>query len=191
MFLIRITQAPQSIQGALKVEKPVISHYLQMSIDLLESSDMSETRLGTNLAKTLREYGRAVETSGVAKEDAQETAPVEVRHEEHNPTNPTITPVPAFEFNVPAVPNEYQEVFQPQNELDLSYLLGLTRDNEGTFLQNNGHWSFNSSGNGPPFSDQGFAMGGLGEGSATQGWNGTIDGLDTVFEFRDGNQATH
>lgn len=162
-----------------------------MSIDLLESSDMSETRLGTHLAKTLKEHGCAVGVPGVGKDTVPDKQPVERGQEQHNPANTATTPAPAFDFSVPALPTDYQDIFQAQNELDLSYLLGLTRDNEGTSLQNGGDWSINNPGNLASYSDLGFAMGDMGQGSTNEGWNGTIDGLDTVFGFGEGNQASH
>lgn len=193
MFLVRITQAPQTIQATLKVEKAVISHYLQMSIDLLESSDMSETRLGTNLAKTLREDGRVAGASGLVNDNVQDKQPAEGGREEHNLFNTGTTPAPTFDFSVPTLPTNYEDIFQAQTELDLSYLLGLTRDNnDGTFSQNGGNWSFNNSGNVASLNDLGFAMNGVGGGNLNpnQSWNGTIDGLDTVFGFGEDNPAT-
>lgn len=188
---MRITQAPQTILETLKVEKAVILHYLQMSIDLLESSDMSETRLGTILAKTLREDGRSTGTAGGSGDDVQEKVPAEGSREENNVLNTGATPTPIFDFSVPTVPTNYDDIFQAQSDLDLSYLLGLTNSNEGNFSLNGGNWSINTSGNVASAFDLGFANNGIGGGSTvpSQSWMGAIDSLDSVFGFGGDSQA--
>jgi hypothetical protein len=189
VFLVRITKAPQTVQAALKVDNAVISHYLQMSIDLLESSDLSETRLATNLAKTLRDVGRAAGVSGVGREDVPDEAPIGRRGNEPPQANTGSTPAPTFDFNVPAStagnPASLGDFFQSQDELDLSYLLGLSREGDGTLLQNPGDWSNSNPGNTSLFPDFGFGMGGMGTGHPSSSWNGTLDGLGTVFGFPD------
>lgn len=190
VFLVRITKAPQTVQAALKVDNAVIAHYLQMSIDLLESSDLSETRLGTNLAKTLRDVGRAAGMPGLAKEDSRIEIPVEHRRDENTSVNTGLTPAPVFEFDAQTFSagnaTGLQDLFQSQNELDLSYLLDFTRDGD---LQNNLNWSTYNSGNAASFADFGFAMGGIGPSVPNSIWNGTLDGLGTVFGYPEDNQG--
>ena len=41
------------------VDHSVVGHYLRMSVDLLESADLSETKLATFLARTIRDVSRA------------------------------------------------------------------------------------------------------------------------------------
>jgi hypothetical protein len=187
VFLVRITKAPQTVQAALKVDNAVISHYLQMSIDLLESADLSETRLGTNLAKTLRDVGRAAGIPGLGRDDVPDETSIERRGDERPQTTSGPTPAPTFDFNVPALATGNQpslgDFFQSQDELDLSYLLGLTREGDGSLLQNGGDWSNNNSGNSAMFPDFGFGMGAMGTGPPSSSWNGTLDGLGTVFGF--------
>ena len=158
-----------------------------MSIDLLESSDLSETRLGTNLAKTLRDVGRAAGISGLGRDDASDETSVERRGDERPQANTGATPAPTFDFNVPTFATGNQpnlgDFFQSQDELDLSYLLGLSREGDGTLLQNGADWSNSNSGNPGLFPDFGFGMGGMGTGPPSSSWNGTLDGLGTVFGF--------
>jgi hypothetical protein len=92
------------------------------------------------------------------------------------------------ERNVPR-PSSLGDFFQSQDELDLSYLLGLTREGDGTLLQNGGDWANSNSGNPALFTDFGFGMGGMGTGPPSSSWNGTLDGLGTVFGFPEDNHG--
>jgi hypothetical protein len=178
--LVRITKAPQTVQAALK-------------IDLLELSDLSETRLGTNLAKTLRDIGRAAGVSGVGKDDAQDDIPQDRRGDERPPIITGSTPAPMFDVNMPNFnagnPPNLEDFFQSQNELDLSYLLGLPTDGDRSLLPDGGNWSNNNPGNLASFTDFGFAMGGMGQGASSSTWNGTLDGLGTVFGYPEENHG--
>lgn len=154
-----------------------------MSIDLLELSDLSETRLGTNLAKTLRDVGRAAGVSSVGKEDVPDEVSSERRGTDRPLVNAGPTPAPLFDLSIPNMSAgdhpSLEDFFQSQNELDLSYLLGLTRDGDGP----GGNWSANTPGNVASFSDFGFTTGSMGSGAPISSWNGTLDGLGTVFGF--------
>lgn len=167
-----------------------------MSIDLLESSDLSETRLGTNLAKTLRDVGRAAGMPHVSKDDdVSAEPPPECRGKDRSRPHSGSTPAPIFDFNVPTLtgnPPSLEEFFQSQNELDLSYLLSLTRDSDGTLFQNDGNWSTSNIGNTAPFGDLDFAMAGAGTGRglANSSWNGNVDGLGTQFQFNEDSAGT-
>jgi hypothetical protein len=59
VFLIRLTKASPLIQQVVSLDSAVVSHYLTMSVDLLELGDMSETRLSTYFARTIRGISRA------------------------------------------------------------------------------------------------------------------------------------
>lgn len=165
-----------------------------MSIDLLELSDLSETRLGTNLAKTLRDIGRAAGVSGVGKDDAQDDIPQDRRGDERPPIITGSTPAPMFDVNMPNFnagnPPNLEDFFQSQNELDLTYLLGLPTDGDRSLLPDGGNWSTNNTGNLASFTDFGFAMGGMGQGASSSTWNGTLDGLGTVFGYPEENHGT-
>jgi len=164
-----------------------------MSIDLLESADLSETRLGSNLAKTLRDVGRAAGIPGLGRDDVPDETSIERGGDERPETTTGPTPAPTFDFNAPgfAAGNEPSlgDFFQSQDELDLSYLLGLTREGDVTLLQNGGDWSNNNSRNSALFPDFGFGTGGMGTGPPSFSWNGTLDGLGTVFGFPQDNHG--
>ncbi|CAP97289.1 Pc22g00010, partial [Penicillium rubens Wisconsin 54-1255] len=59
VFLIRLTKASPLVQQVVSLDPAVVSHYLTMSVDLLEVGDMSETRLSTYFARTIRGISRA------------------------------------------------------------------------------------------------------------------------------------
>ncbi|CAN9241101.1 unnamed protein product [Alternaria alternata] len=59
VFLIRLTKASPLVQQIVSLDPAVVSHYLTMSVDLLELGDMSETRLSTYFARTIRGIARA------------------------------------------------------------------------------------------------------------------------------------
>lgn len=164
-----------------------------MSIDLLESADLSETRLGSNLAKTLRDVGRAAGISGLGRDDVPDDTSIERRGDERPQATFGPTPAPTFDFNPPAFasgnPSSLGDFFQSQDELDLSYLLGLTREGDGMLLQNGGDWSNSNPGNPALFTDFGFGMGGMGTGPPPSSWNGTFDGFGTVFGFPEDNHG--
>lgn len=157
-----------------------------MSIDLLELSDLSETGLGTNLAKTLREVGRAAGVVGSNKDEIPDETSVERRGNDRPLVNMGSTPAPIFDISMPIFTagntSSLDDFFQSQNELDLSYLLGLSREGDGALLQSGGNWGNGTPGNGT-LNEFGFAMGGLGSGVSTSNWNESLDGLGGVFGF--------
>ena len=59
VFLIRLTKASPLVQQVVSLDPAVVTHYLTMSVDLLELGDMSETRLSTYFARTIRGISRA------------------------------------------------------------------------------------------------------------------------------------
>jgi hypothetical protein len=59
VFLIRLTKASPLVQQIVSLDTTVVSHYLTMSVDLLELGDMSETRLSTYFARTIRGMSHA------------------------------------------------------------------------------------------------------------------------------------
>lgn len=84
VFLIRLTKASPLVQKVVSLDHAVISHYLTMSVDLLEVGDMSETRLSTYFARTIRGISRAAglairpdnstTTAGVARDGRADQA---------------------------------------------------------------------------------------------------------------------
>lgn len=138
VFLIQITKAPVAIQAVLQVDNAVLTHYWKMSVDILESSDMSETRLGTYLAKTICEMGR--KTSVDEQSDA---------FDPHSLFSANYLPVADTgalnddAFNI-------EDYFQGQADFDLKYLLGLPSDGESILQDGTGVAGFSG--------DAGFGM---------------------------------
>ncbi|CAN9403101.1 unnamed protein product [Alternaria alternata] len=79
VFLIRLTKASPFVQQVVSLDPAVVSHYLTMSVDLLELGDMSETRLSTYFARTIRGIARAAGLA-IRPDDATATTGV-VPHE--------------------------------------------------------------------------------------------------------------
>jgi hypothetical protein len=164
-----------------------------MSIDLLESSDMSETRLGTDLARTLKELGCAAAVPGFAKNDVQEELLPESTRDEDAVPNMGPTPAPFFDFigpnlrtgNTPGL----EDFFQTQNDFDLSFLLGLSSNAEGAFLQDSGSWFTDHTSNAVPFGEFGGLAGGRGPGIQQPTWDGTFDNIENVFGFLENQQG--
>ncbi|KOS47919.1 hypothetical protein ACN38_g1123 [Penicillium nordicum] len=75
VFLIRLTKASPLVQQVVSLDPAVISHYLTMSVDLLEVGDMSETRLSTYFARTIRGISRAAGLA-IRPDDSTTTAGV-------------------------------------------------------------------------------------------------------------------
>lgn len=76
VFLIRLTKAPPTVQHTLLLESSVASHYLTMSIDLLELGDLSGTGLSTYLARAIPGTARAAGL-GIRREGLKNTAVAE------------------------------------------------------------------------------------------------------------------
>jgi hypothetical protein len=75
VFLIRLTKASPLVQQVVSLDPAVVSHYLTMSVDLLEVGDMSETRLSTYFARTIRGISRAAGLA-IRPDDSTTTAGV-------------------------------------------------------------------------------------------------------------------
>ncbi|KAJ5814476.1 hypothetical protein N7474_006253 [Penicillium riverlandense] len=75
VFLIRLTKASPLVQEVVSLDPAVVSHYLTMSVDLLELGDMSETRLSTYFARTIRGISRAAGLA-IRPDDSTTTAGV-------------------------------------------------------------------------------------------------------------------
>lgn len=75
VFLIRLTKAPPLVQQVVSLDPAVVSHYLTMSVDLLELGDMSETRLSAYFARTIRGISRAAGLA-IRPDDSTTTAGV-------------------------------------------------------------------------------------------------------------------
>lgn len=56
-----------NVQRQVGLDRSIVAHYVRMSVDLLESADVSETRLATFLARTIRDVSRS---AGVAASNA-------------------------------------------------------------------------------------------------------------------------
>ncbi|ODN75095.1 hypothetical protein L202_06311 [Cryptococcus amylolentus CBS 6039] len=65
IFLVRIAKSSTTIQQILNIDPSVIAHYLKLSTTLLEDGELSETRVGTYLAKTIRDIARAGGITGL------------------------------------------------------------------------------------------------------------------------------
>ncbi|KAJ5979535.1 hypothetical protein N7501_002877 [Penicillium viridicatum] len=75
VFLIRLTKASPLVQQVVSLDPTVVSHYLTMSVDLLELGDISETRLSTYFARTIRGISRAAGLA-IRPDDSTTTAGV-------------------------------------------------------------------------------------------------------------------
>jgi hypothetical protein len=190
VFLIRLTKAPISVQQVINVDPSVVAHYLKMSVDLLESADMSETRLSTYLAKTIRDISRAagIVVPGISPIDYEDPSAVDSR-----PHTATSYPHPPALDALLAQGNgsdganvteggtttmshtqsngngngeifDLENFLQVESQLDLGYLLGLPGDNSAAVQGGNG-WTFGGN-------EFEFGLGGLGMG---QGMN--LDGF--------------
>ncbi|OCF39443.1 hypothetical protein I317_06767 [Kwoniella heveanensis CBS 569] len=177
VFLVRIVKSAPSVQKVTNIDPSVIAHYLKMSIDLLEAGELSETKLSTYLAKTIRDIARAAEISGLGSvsEEIAETRPPSNRNSEPPQPDPATSAGPDLSmFDIDAF-------LGFESQLDLNYLLGLPGDNSAilptvgaggaqpgnmtpSFISGIGGNS--SSGNG----GGGGGIGGLGE-PATPGFN--------------------
>ncbi|KAK8869531.1 hypothetical protein IAR55_000097 [Kwoniella newhampshirensis] len=127
VFLVRMTKASPIAQNASNIDPPVIAHYLKMSIDLLEAGELSETRLSTYLAKTIRDIARAADIGGIGQPDGEEDLGPSRPQSAHaslpptfDSTQPTSSVLGAFDM---------ESFLQFESQLDLGYLLGLPGDN--------------------------------------------------------------
>ncbi|WWC89732.1 uncharacterized protein L201_004657 [Kwoniella dendrophila CBS 6074] len=147
VFLVRIAKSSSTIHSILNIELSVISYYLKMSTDLLEIGDMSETRLSTYLAKTIRDISRAAEIGGFGQSDIHRSNNKEnvlFKGVESRATSPgniddnSILPITSN--SVTEDPNndwstfEMDSFLQFENQLDLGYLLGLPGDDNNSDL---------------------------------------------------------
>jgi hypothetical protein len=132
VFLIRINKASAAVQAIVNLDPSVVAHYLKMSVNLLESGDLSETRLSTYLAKTIRDVSRAAGIAGIA-----ELSPPP-RYSD--PEAPESHPHRADSYLAPLTNDntatgsarggfDLDNFLQVDSQLDLGYLLGLPGDN--------------------------------------------------------------
>ena len=152
------------------MQNAVLAHYLKMSIELLEAADMSQTLLGTYLAKTIKEIGRAAKT--IAAEESfmlpDQNSQLADFFSSNNVPNPTNGEGDYFNF---------EDFFQVQNELELKYLLGLPSDGEGLSQDASALSAFNFTG---LTADNSAGLGNLGLGTNNPNrWNGSLN-LDAL-----------
>ncbi|KAL1410967.1 hypothetical protein Q8F55_001910 [Vanrija albida] len=172
VFLIRIAKAPASVQMAAKVDRPVVTHYLKMSIDVLEASDLSETRLSTYLARTLRDISRAASIPGITPLDGDEAegGGVETRPPSAQGVAPPSQDASANGLAraggvplggaAPGVMTPYGlENYLIDSNVDLGYLLGLPGDPTGIMGPGGMMPAFGGEFGGPAFAPGGVAMG--------------------------------
>jgi len=123
VFLIRITSASKAVQAIINLDSSVVAHYLKMTINLLETGDLSETRLSTHLANTIRDVSKAAGILGVPHT--------------HNPRpeagslRPLVNSQPALEPEDPTSGDEgfdLDRFLRAKGNLGLGYLLGLPGD---------------------------------------------------------------
>jgi len=94
----------------INLDPSVTPHYLKMSVDLLESADISETRLSTYIAKTIRDTSRAAGITGIGDEPQPVDPPDQVLAQGEK------------------VPSDTESFPQIESQSDLGYLLGLPGD---------------------------------------------------------------
>ncbi len=154
IFLVRITKSPLPVQAVVDLDHSVVAHYLKMSVDLLESADISETRLSSYLAKTIRDISRAAGIAGMGPvEYADDKPAVDMRTSHTEVIEQEVTPFDLGSF------------FQIESQLDMGYLLGLPGDNSAMQL-GGGVGGFGSNGYSSEF---GFGMGGIAMGLGSDG----------------------
>ncbi|WVQ78436.1 hypothetical protein IAT38_000522 [Cryptococcus sp. DSM 104549] len=161
VFLVRIAKASPTVRSMSAIEPSVIAHYLKLAIGLLEAGELSETRLSTYLAKTIRDIARAAEIGGMGPPGPSESAPGSVHEGEGERSRPSSahgnaagpsasgtttnpqpgangsTPLPTSGLTDPAAANtdplafDMDSFLQFESQLDLGYLLGLPGDSPG------------------------------------------------------------
>lgn len=119
-----MTKATQAVR-ALVLEADVITHYLHMALDALEGGDISEIRLASYLAKTIRDIARVAGVSGLGGEESRPSSSGGGQDFSFE-----VNPVPAVDFeNVgPSRDFDMDGFLQLEPHLDLGYLLGLSTD---------------------------------------------------------------
>ena len=189
VFLIRISNAPESVRKVVNVDLSVVAHYLKMSVDLLESSDVTEVRLPTFLAKTIREIAVAAGITSLGTSAYDEEKP---EKRSSNPSAPDFSldhatstgvqtssspivglgaALPGLTPHPSAAPNpgangdapDFADPFSDRQMFDLSSLLGLPGDNGAQGENNNfGHGEmFHFGPQDGYMSEFGFGMGSL------------------------------
>ncbi|WWD16207.1 hypothetical protein CI109_100633 [Kwoniella shandongensis] len=138
VFLVRMTKASPTTQRTSNIDPSVIAHYLKMSIDLLEVGEMSETRLSTYLAKTIRDIARAADILGLGPpsgEGNDETGQGQGQGQSRPSSSHDNTTTTQFDSqNQPDLSSFDMDSFlQFESQLDLGYLLGLPGDNSALF----------------------------------------------------------
>ncbi|WVQ87185.1 hypothetical protein IAS59_000908 [Cryptococcus gattii] len=182
IFLVRIAQAESSVQAILKIEPSVIAHYLKMSIDLLQTGELSETRLSTYLAKTIRDIARAAGINGLGPRESAEDSGWESRPQSAQGSGASATGVAASGSGQatgasgdgtdnappPDLAFDMDAFLQFESQLDLGYLLGLPGDS-GAFPATTGA------------GQDGQNLNGVDNGAGAQGVQGVLDAAGEVF----------
>ncbi|WVR05443.1 hypothetical protein IAU60_002459 [Kwoniella sp. DSM 27419] len=181
VFLVRIAKAPPAVQRITSIDPSVIAHYLKMSIDLLEAGELSETKLSTYLAKTIRDIARAAEIGGFGRTESEDSG------DSRPPSaHASMPPQPDVASNAPDLTGfEIDSFMGFENQLDLNYLLGLPGDNSlllapstngqasngdttpllsgaGGFANSNTNGVLGLTASTPDFNEFSFGMGGMG-----------------------------
>ncbi|KAL0254206.1 hypothetical protein I308_101586 [Cryptococcus tetragattii IND107] len=182
IFLVRIAQAESSVQAILKIEPSVIAHYLKMSVDLLQTGELSETRLSTYLAKTIRDIARAAGINGLGPRESAEDSGWESRPQSAQGSGASATGVAASGSGQatgasgdgadnappPDLAFDMDAFLQFESQLDLGYLLGLPGDS-GAFPATTGA------------GQDGQNLNGVDNGAGAQGVQGVLDAAGEVF----------
>lgn len=152
-----------------------------MSIDLLQTGELSETRLSTYLAKTIRDIARAAGINGLGPRDSAEDSGWESRPQSAHGSGTSATGVVSGSGQAtgalgdgadnappPELPFDMDTFLQFESQLDLGYLLGLPGDS-GAFSVAMGTNQGGQNGNG------------IDNGAGTQGVQGVLDAAGEVF----------
>ncbi|WRT67431.1 uncharacterized protein IL334_004402 [Kwoniella shivajii] len=187
VFLVRIAKASPVVHSIVNIDLSVISYYLKMSIDLLEIGELSETKVSTYLAKTIRDIARAAEISGIGLPLARMGASgdgdgseqgIERPQSSHNHTD-SIQPNLLESTQNDLSTFEMDSFLQFENSMDLGYLLGLPGDN--SLLLPNTNPPFGNTGTNTPNSNL-LGTGGNGPPLNNPGINGN-NGFNAEFAY--------
>lgn len=125
VFLIRLTKASPLVQQLVSLDPEVVSHFLTISVDLLEFGDMSETRLSTYFARTIREIARAAGLT-IRSDEPTNTAGVSGDGRGDQPPVPEQS-MPLVNADSAGDAGLYEaDTFWAGHDFDLSCVLGLS-----------------------------------------------------------------
>lgn len=153
-----------------------------MSIDLLQTGELSETRLSTYLAKTIRDIARAAGINGLGPRESAEDSGWESRPQSAQGSGAWATGVAASGSGQatgasgdgadnappPDLAFDMDAFLQFESQLDLGYLLGLPGDS-GAFSATTGA------------GQDGQNLNGVDNGAGAQGVQGVLDAAGEVF----------